>query len=174
VTEHEEKEPTMSTRHTILASPLGDLTVVRDDGGITGLYFPQHWTRPERTAFGTRTEDGFTDVAAQLAEYFAGDRRAFDLPAHAAGTGTQRRVWDLIAAIPYGTTSTYGELARALGDGTTPQEVGAAVGGNPLSIVVGCHRVVGAGGKLTGYAGGLARKRHLLDLESGQQALEAV
>jgi methylated-DNA-[protein]-cysteine S-methyltransferase len=163
----------MSTRHTILASPLGELTVVRDDDGVTGVYFPQHWTRPDRTAFGTRTEDGFADVAAQLAEYFAGARRHFDLPMHAAGTAERRRVWDLIAAIPYGTTSTYGELARALGDGTTPREVGAAVGGNPLSILVGCHRVVGSDGRLTGYAGGLDRKRHLLDLESGQQVLEA-
>jgi methylated-DNA-[protein]-cysteine S-methyltransferase len=163
----------MSTRHTILATPLGDLTVVRDDDGVTGLYFPRHWTRPDRAAFGPRVEDGFEEVAAQLAAYFAGDRRDFDLPTHAAGTGVQRRVWDLLTAIPYGTTVTYGELARALGDGTTPQEVGAAVGSNPLSILVGCHRVVGAGGKLTGYAGGLGRKRHLLDLESGQQVLEA-
>jgi methylated-DNA-[protein]-cysteine S-methyltransferase len=163
----------MSTRHTILSSPLGDLTVVRDDDGVTGVYFPQHWTRPDRTGFGPRVEDGFEDVAAQLAEYFAGERRDFDLPAHATGTDSQRRVWALIAAIPYGETATYGELARKLGDGTTPQEVGAAVGSNPLSILVGCHRVVGAGGALTGYAGGLARKRHLLDLESGQQVLEA-
>jgi methylated-DNA-[protein]-cysteine S-methyltransferase len=163
----------MSTRHTVLASPIGDLTVVRDDDGVTGLYFPHHWTRPDRAAFGPRTEDGFEDVAAQLAEYFAGKRRAFDLPTHATGTDTQRRIWTLIAAIPYGDTATYGELARKLGDGTTPQEVGAAVGSNPLSILVGCHRVVGAGGALTGYAGGLARKRHLLDLESGQQVLEA-
>jgi methylated-DNA-[protein]-cysteine S-methyltransferase len=161
----------MSTRHTILASPLGDLTVVRDDDGVTGVYFPHHWTRPDRTGFGPRADAGFEDVAAQLAEYFAGERRAFDLPVHAAGTSTQRRVWDLIAAIPYGATRTYGELAAALGDGTTAQEVGAAVGANPLSIVVGCHRVVGSGGKLTGYAGGLDRKRRLLDLESGQQAL---
>jgi methylated-DNA-[protein]-cysteine S-methyltransferase len=163
----------MSTRHTVLASPIGDLTVVRDDDGVTGVYFPRHWTRPDRAAFGPRTEDGFEDVAAQLAEYFAGTRRDFDLLTHATGTESQRRVWALIAAIPYGDTATYGELARKLGDGTTAQEVGAAVGSNPLSILVGCHRVVGAGGALTGYAGGLARKRHLLDLESGQQVLEA-
>jgi len=85
----------------------------------------------------------------------------------------QERVWRLIGAIPYGRTATYGELARALGDGTTAQEVGAAVGSNPLSILVGCHRVVGSDGKLTGYAGGLDRKRRLLDLESGQLQLEA-
>jgi len=163
----------MSTRHTILATPIGDLTVVRDDAGITGVYFPHHWTRPDRTAFGPRVEDGFEDVAGQLDEYFAGERREFDLPLHATGDPVQERVWRLIAAIPYGRTATYGELARSLGDGTTAQEVGAAVGSNPLSILVGCHRVVGSDGKLTGYAGGLDRKRRLLDLESEQLQLEA-
>jgi methylated-DNA-[protein]-cysteine S-methyltransferase len=162
----------MSTRHTVLSSPIGDLTVVRDDDGITGLYFPHHWTRPDRTAFGPRTDDGFEDVAAQLAEYFAGERHDFDLPTHTDGDALQRQVWALLAAVPYGSTVTYGHLARVLG--CTAQEVGAAVGRNPLSILVGCHRVVGAGGKLTGYAGGLARKRHLLDLESGQQVLAAM
>ncbi len=163
----------MSTRHTILATPIGDLTVVRDDAGVSGVYYPHHWTRPDRTAFGQRVEAGFEDVAGQLAEYFAGERREFDLPLHAAGDPLQERVWRLIAAIRYGRTATYGELASALGDGTTAQEVGAAVGANPLSILVGCHRVVGGSGKLTGYAGGLDRKRRLLDLESGQQQLEA-
>ena len=161
----------MSTRHTVLPTPIGDLTVVRDDDGVTGVYFPQHWTRPDRSAFGPRTDDGFDDVAGQLAEYLAGTRRDFELPMHASGTALERQVWALIEAIPYGSTVTYGHLARVLG--RTAQEVGAAVGSNPLSILVGCHRVVGAGGKLTGYAGGLARKRHLLDLESGQQVLEA-
>jgi methylated-DNA-[protein]-cysteine S-methyltransferase len=172
VTDHDAKEQTMSTRHTVLSSPIGDLTVVRDDDGVTGVYFPQHWTRPDRTAFGPRTEDGFDDVAAQLAEYFAGDRHDFDLALHADGDALQRQVWALIAAIPYGSTVTYGHLARTLG--RTAQEIGAAVGSNPLSILVGCHRVVGANGKLTGYAGGLDRKRRLLDLESGQQVLGAV
>jgi methylated-DNA-[protein]-cysteine S-methyltransferase len=162
----------MSTRHAVLASPLGDLTVVRDDDGVTGVYFPRHWTRPDRAAFGPRVADGFADVESQLAEYFAGDRRDFDLPVHAEGDAFQRQVWALLRAIPNGSTVTYGHLATVLG--CTPQEVGAAVGANPLSILVGCHRVVGAGGKLTGYAGGLARKRQLLDLESGQQVLEAV
>jgi methylated-DNA-[protein]-cysteine S-methyltransferase len=163
----------MSTRHTVLATPIGDLTVVRDDDGVTGVYFPHHWTRPDRTAFGPRVDHGFEDVAGQLAEYFAGERTAFDLPVHPAGSPLQERVWRLIDAIPYGRTATYGELAEALHDGTTAQEVGAAVGANPLSILVGCHRVVGADGRLTGYAGGLERKRRLLDLESGQQQLEA-
>jgi methylated-DNA-[protein]-cysteine S-methyltransferase len=163
----------MSTRHTILASPIGDLTVVRDDDGVTGVYFPHHWTRPDRSAFGPRVEDGFEDVATQLDEYFAGGRQVFDLPLHPTGSPARQRVWALIAAIPYGSTATYGDLADELGDGTTPREVGAAVGSNPLSILVGCHRVLGANGALTGYAGGLDRKRRLLDLESGQQVLEA-
>ena len=163
----------MSTRHTVLATPIGDLTVVQDDDGVTGVYFPHHWTRPDRVVFGPRVDHGFEDVAGQLAEYFAGERTAFDLPVHPAGSPLQERVWRLIDAIPYGRTATYGELAEVLHDGTTAQEVGAAVGANPLSILVGCHRVVGAGGRLTGYAGGLERKRRLLDLESGQQQLEA-
>jgi methylated-DNA-[protein]-cysteine S-methyltransferase len=162
----------MSTRHAILASPIGDLTVVRDDDGLTGLYFPHHWTRPDRTAFGPPVTAGFEDVATQLAEYLAGDRRTFDLPLHADGDSLQRQVRALLAAIPYGSTVTYGHLARTLG--CSAQEVGAAVGSNPLSILVPCHRVVGSTGKLTGYAGGLDRKRHLLDLESGQQVLGAV
>ena len=163
----------MSTRHTILPTPIGELTVVGDDDGVTGVYFPHHWTRPDRAAFGPRVDHGFEDVAGQLAEYFAGERTAFDLPVHRTGSPLEERVWRLIDAIPYGRTATYGDLARTLGDGTTAQEVGAAVGANPLSILVGCHRVVGSDGKLTGYAGGLDRKRRLLDLESGQQQLEA-
>jgi len=160
-------------RHAIVSTRIGDLTLVASGDALVGVYFPHHWTRPDRTAFGPRVESGFEDVAGQLADYFAGQRREFDLPLHATGDAVQERVWRLIGAIPYGRTATYGELARALGDGTTAQEVGAAVGSNPLSILVGCHRVVGSDGKLTGYAGGLDRKRRLLDLESGQLQLEA-
>jgi methylated-DNA-[protein]-cysteine S-methyltransferase len=108
---------------------------------------------------------GFEDVARQLGEYFAGDRSAFELPLKANGTDFDRRVWELIAEIPYGQTTTYGDLARDLGAGTDPRDVGAAVGRNPLSIVIPCHRVIGSTGKLTGYAGGLERKRALLQIE---------
>ena len=94
--------------------------------------------------------------ATQLAEYFRGERVEFDVPVIADGTELQRRVWDLVRQVPYGQTSTYGRLARELGDGTTPQEVGAAVGRNPLCILIPCHRIVSSTGKLTGYAGGLA------------------
>ena len=151
--------------HALLATSLGELTVVRDDEALTGLYFPRHWPRPDRAAFGPRADAGFEDMARQLGEYLAGDRSAFELPVKANGTDFDRRVWELIAEIPYGQTTTYGDLARDLGAGTDPPDVGAAVGRNPLSIVIPCHRVIGSTGKLTGYAGGLERKRALLQIE---------
>lgn len=155
----------MSTTHTVAASPLGDLTLVADEGRLTGLYFPHHWYRPDPASFGARDDTGFGDVTAQLGEYFAGQREGFDLPLDPRGDDFQHRVWALISAIPYGQTTSYGELARQLGDGTAAKDVGQAVGRNPLSVIVPCHRVVGKDGQLTGYASGLARKRFLLDLE---------
>jgi methylated-DNA-[protein]-cysteine S-methyltransferase len=153
--------------HTTIASRLGDLTVVARDGAVTGLYFPHHWYRPDQASFGERNDAGFHDVREQLTEYLAGHRRGFDLPVRAQGEEFQQRVWDLISQIPYGETVTYGELARDLADGSTAQQVGAAVGRNPVCLLIPCHRVVGAGGKLTGFAGGLRRKRFLLDMERG-------
>ena len=133
---------------------------------MTGLYFPHHWHLPDRAAFGEYRDAGFDDVRRQLDEYLAGERREFDLPVEAAGSPLQERVWRADQRrSPTGQTVSYGELARELGDGVTAQEVGAAVGRNPVSIIVPCHRVVGADGGLTGYAGGLRRKRTLLDLE---------
>lgn len=151
--------------HTVLATRLGELTVVREGDALTGLYFPRHWPRPDRTAFGPRVDEGFGDAARQLGEYLAGDRSAFELSLNVRGSGFDRRVWELITHVPYGQTTTYGELARSLGPGTDPRDVGAAVGRNPLCIVIPCHRVVGSTGKLTGYAGGLGRKRTLLQIE---------
>jgi methylated-DNA-[protein]-cysteine S-methyltransferase len=155
---------TISTAHTILPSPLGELTVVRDDDALVGLYFPDHWRQPDPFGRGPRTDHGFDDAATQLDEYFAGQRQAFDLPLKSRGDPFQQSVWQLLRQIPFGQTVTYGELAGRLGAGA--QQVGRAVGGNPLSIFVPCHRVVGQGGKLTGYAGGLQRKRLLLELEA--------
>src|SRR3954447_5628520 len=157
----------MTATHTVLATRLGEVTVVQDNGALTGLYFPRHWPRPDRSSFGSRAADGFAEVAAQLDGYLAGDRTAFDLRVQAGGSEFDRRVWDLIRAIPYGQATTYGDLARRLGPGTSPRDAGAAVGRNPLCIVIPCHRVIGSTGKLTGYAGGLARKRALLDIEAG-------
>ncbi len=137
------------TEHTVVATRLGELTVVRDGRSLTGLYFPRHWPRPE------------------LDEYLVGQRSTFDLPVEARGTEFQRRVWDLITQVPYGQTTTYGDLARRLGEDVSPQDVGAAVGRNPLCILIPCHRVIGSTGKLSGYAGGLDRKRALLEIERG-------
>lgn len=156
---------TRAAMHTTIGSELGDLTVVARGGAAVGLYFPHHWYLPDRASFGEWSDAGFDDVRDQLGEYLAGERRGFDVPISTHGDERQERVWDLVRQIPYGEAATYGELAKELGDATTPQEVGAAVGHNPVSILVPCHRVVGANGKLTGYAGGLRRKRFLLDLE---------
>jgi methylated-DNA-[protein]-cysteine S-methyltransferase len=156
---------TPAAAHTVLTTSLGELTVVRADGAVTGLYFPRHWPRPDRTSFGPRRDEGFADIARQLGEYLKGDRTEFDLPLRVSGSEFDRRVWDVIAGIPYGETTTYGEIARSLGNGTEPRDVGGAVGRNPVCIIIPCHRVVGATGKLTGYAGGLDRKRALLQTE---------
>jgi methylated-DNA-[protein]-cysteine S-methyltransferase len=159
----------MQTRHTVIDSPLGELTIVADGDTLTGLYFRRHWYRPTSDALGQYTEPAADEVlcqaAGQLHEYFAGQRTHFDLPIALVGESRQRRVWDLLADIGFGQTKSYGELAAELGDGTTAYEVGQAVGRNPLSIIVPCHRVVGKKGSLTGYAGGVKRKRFLLDLE---------
>jgi len=154
----------LTAEHMVHPTRLGDLTIVRDGNALTGLYFPHHWYRPAAASLGLETDRGFDAVRRQLDEYLAGTRTAFELPLKARGSGLQRRVWELIAAVPYAQTATYGELARRMG-GTTAREVGAAVGRNPLSILIPCHRIVGSNGKLTGYAGGLRRKRLLLDLE---------
>ncbi|MEP7023497.1 MAG: methylated-DNA--[protein]-cysteine S-methyltransferase [Actinomycetota bacterium] len=160
---------TGSARHVVVSSPVGELTIVRDDDGLTGLYFPRHWTRPDRSAFGLRVDPasdrGFDAVLAQLGEYFAGERREFELPRSPQGSGLARQVWQLLTEIPYGQTTTYGALAEQVGQGVDARDIGAFVGHNPLSIIIACHRVVGSTGKLTGYAGGLNRKRQLLELE---------
>jgi methylated-DNA-[protein]-cysteine S-methyltransferase len=161
---------TTSTRHVVIDSPIGPLTLVRNDDGLTGLYYPGHWTRPDQTTFGPRVEPsddhGFDEAIAQLREYFAGKRRDFDLSLNPRGSDTAQRVWQLLAEIPYGQTTTYGALAAKVGGGVDPRDIGGFVGANPLSIFIACHRVVGSTGKLTGYAGGLDRKRYLLELEN--------
>lgn len=162
-------QPTASVTpltHTLVKSKLGDLTIVARGEVVSGLYFPHHWYRPDPSGFGAFSETGFDALRQQIGEYLAGERREFAVAVDTGGDEFQRRVWALVRAIPYGTTATYGDLARELGDRSTPQEVGAAVGRNPVCLLVPCHRVVGAAGKLTGYAGGLERKRFLLDLEA--------
>jgi methylated-DNA-[protein]-cysteine S-methyltransferase len=155
----------MSTTHTTIDSPLGELILVAEDETLSGVYFPGHWTRPDPATFGERSERRLEQVERQLAEYFAGERTGFELPTRVAGSEFQRQVWALLREIPYGRTTTYGEIARELGGRALARKVGNAVGHNPLSVIVPCHRVVGSDGRLTGYAGGLERKRFLLELE---------
>ena len=160
---------TATTRHVVIDSPIGPLTLVRDHDGLTGLYYPGHWTRPDQATFGPPVEPsddhGFDEAIAQLHEYFAGERQEFDLPLNPLGSKRARRLWQLLAEIPYGRTTTYGALADKIGIGVDARDIGGFVGANPLSIFIPCHRVVGSNGKLTGYAGGLDRKRYLLELE---------
>jgi methylated-DNA-[protein]-cysteine S-methyltransferase len=151
--------------HTLAQTALGELTIVRDPEAVTGLYYPHHWYRPDPSTFGPPGDDGFDDVIRQLEQYLAGERRSFTVPLRADGEAWQQQVWDLVSRIPYGCTQTYGALAAAVGGDIDARQVGVAVGRNPLCILVPCHRVVSRDGKLTGYAGGLARKRQLLDLE---------
>ncbi|RCG29936.1 methylated-DNA--[protein]-cysteine S-methyltransferase [Sphaerisporangium album] len=155
----------MARTHTVIASPVGDLTAVAEDGVLCGLYFAGQRRHPKPEDLGEPSPSGFEEVRRRLGEYFAGERTAFDLPLAAQGDGFQQKVWKLLEEIPFGQTRTYGDLARDLGDVTLAQAVGAACGRNPVCVIVPCHRVVGADGSLTGYAGGLERKRYLLDLE---------
>jgi methylated-DNA-[protein]-cysteine S-methyltransferase len=160
-------------RYTYIPSPLGELLVTRDDAGLTGLYLPtgRHATTPPPD--GDRDDEAFDDVRIQLAEYFAGRRTVFDLPLNAHGTAFQKRVWTALCEIPYGQTASYGQTAEAIGAPTASRAVGLANGQNPISIIVPCHRVVGANGSLTGYGGGLEAKRWLLEHEKGQAELFA-
>ncbi|MFB4194373.1 methylated-DNA--[protein]-cysteine S-methyltransferase [Streptomyces carpaticus] len=153
--------------HTVIDSPLGPLTAVAEEesGALTGLYFTRHLRMPPPEELGRRVSTGFVAVRGQLAEYFSGERTRFDLPLAPRGNAFQLRVWRLLERIPYGQRRSYGQLARELGDVSLAQAVGSANARNPISVIVPCHRVVGADGSLTGYAGGLARKRFLLELE---------
>ncbi|WP_436756662.1 methylated-DNA--[protein]-cysteine S-methyltransferase [Streptosporangium sp. V21-05] len=155
--------------HTVIASPLGDLLAVAEDGVLSGLYFERHHRGPKPKERGAYDESGFEEVRRQLGEYFAGERTRFELPLAPHGDEFQQQVWKLLREIPFGETRSYGDLARQLGDASLAQRVGAANARNPLSVIVPCHRVVGADGRLTGYAGGLDRKRFLLELEESAE-----
>jgi methylated-DNA-[protein]-cysteine S-methyltransferase len=167
------------TYYTQVDSPLGPLLLLAEGGALTGLYMQepvavdadpwQAWGLAGRTA-GWVADDAvapFPAARAQLAAYFAGQLTEFDLPLALQGTEFQRRVWAKLLTIPYGTTWTYGQLARELGNPNGARAVGLANGRNPVSIIVPCHRVIGSDGKLTGYGGGLPRKAALLDFEFG-------
>ncbi|MFD3454484.1 methylated-DNA--[protein]-cysteine S-methyltransferase [Streptomyces sp. NPDC058691] len=156
--------------HASTDSPVGPLTLVATDGVLSGLYMTEQRHHPPMETFGERrdpAEAPFAQVAEQLRAYFAGELTTFDVPLAMRGTPFQQRVWAALREIPYGTVMTYGGLADKLGSPGASRAVGLANGRNPISIVVPCHRVIGASGSLTGYGGGLGRKRYLLDLERG-------
>lgn len=143
-------------------SPVGELTLVGDASALEELWLPG--SAPARVAK-RGTTPLLQRVADQLAEYFAGDRRDFDIPLAPQGTPFQQRAWNALLYIPYGEVRSYGEQARMIGRPTASRAVGAANGKNPISIIVPCHRVIGANGQLTGYGGGLPLKQWLLEHE---------
>jgi methylated-DNA-[protein]-cysteine S-methyltransferase len=152
------------TYHAFFDSPVGPLLLLSDGRALTGLFMndpsvPEGSVRDDEVA-------PFPLVKAQLTEYFAGERTEFDVPLSLQGTAFQRVVWAHLRDIPYGATISYGELARRIKEPKASRAVGAANGKNPVSIIVPCHRVIGASGKLTGYGGGLPNKKILLDLET--------
>ncbi len=149
--------------YTTVASPIGELLLTAEDGRLTGLYMPAEKHAPPAGA--ARDDAAFAAARAQLGEYFAGRRSSFDVPLAPLGTPFQQRVWDELQRIGYGETITYAELAARIGRPTAIRAAGAANGANPISILIPCHRVIGSDGTLTGYGGGLAAKRFLIDHE---------
>ena len=151
--------------HTVTDSPYGPLTLVADDGLLCGLYMTGQRHRPPEETFGEPDEGWSKEAEDQLTAYFEGELKEFTLEVRLHGTAFQRTVWEQLRRIPHGETRTYGELADALGNPKASRAVGLANGRNPIGIIVPCHRVIGTTGSLTGYGGGLDRKRRLLDHE---------
>lgn len=168
-------------RQGTIATVLGELTLVaardQDGDGLAAIYFPGHWHLPEQSTFGTAVDasadDLFQTVKAQLDEYFDGQRTLFTIPLVPQGNEFSHKVWAMLQDIPFGQTMTYGDIAERLGNKHLAQRVGQVVGRNPISIIIPCHRVIGSDGSLTGYAGGLERKRLLLELEEPAEVTEA-
>ena len=159
------------TAQTTITTPLGKLLLARTARGLAGVWFEGQKHHPEPLAALRRPDDELLRRAAgQLHAYFAGARGGFDVPLDLHGTPFQRAVWQALLAIPPGSTRSYAEIAKALDAAKAVRAVGGAVGRNPLSVIVPCHRVVGSNGALTGYAGGVDRKRALLELERTLEA----
>lgn len=163
---------TATTYYTYIDSPLCRLLVRGDGEFVTGLFMRGHIGSPGHEASWQASDAPFAAVREQLAEYFAGERQQFDVPLKLVGTPFQRRVWQALVRIPFGTTITYGQLAQRVGQPTASRAVGHANSRNPVSIIVPCHRVIGADGKLTGYAGGVDKKQWLLAWERSATVAE--
>ncbi|WP_261817023.1 methylated-DNA--[protein]-cysteine S-methyltransferase [Vibrio gallicus] len=150
---------------TTFASRLGSITAQCSDKGITGIWFEQHTTKPQLPGQSSDDHPYLQDTKHQLTQYFANQRRHFDLPLDLQGTAFQLQIWEQLTCIPFGETRTYKQLAEAINNPQSVRAVGAANGKNPISIIVPCHRVIGVNRTLTGYAGGIERKQALLELE---------
>ncbi len=164
---------TPSADHTathVVSSPVGELVLLASDQGLSGLYFGHRIDRA-RLPTGGATQPILKAAAAQLGEYFAGKRERFELALDPAGTEFQRAVWQQLRRIPYGETASYRDIAERLGNPGAVRAVGMANGANPISIIVPCHRVIGADGSLTGFGGGLDIKRQLLEHEGALLAI---
>ncbi len=153
------------THYRTFESPIGVLTLAGEGDYLTNLVLEDAAHPPTDRVGWVEEPTAFPDVAEQLQGYFAGERTEFEVALRPAGTYFQRSVWDALKEIPYGETRSYGDIARAVGRPGASRAVGLANGRNPIAIIVACHRVIGADGSLTGYGGGLAVKRALLDLE---------
>jgi methylated-DNA-[protein]-cysteine S-methyltransferase len=162
---------TATTRYRHLDSPVGRIRLVGRDEVLTGLYLADHHRCPPPPAEWWVDEEAFEAPRQQLEEYFDGSRREFDVELDLRGSPFQVEVWTALRAIPYGVTTSYASIARAVGRPAAVRAVGAANGRNPISIIVPCHRVIGADGSLTGYGWGVDRKAWLLDHERGAQSL---
>jgi methylated-DNA-[protein]-cysteine S-methyltransferase len=152
--------------YTTLDSPVGALFLTSNGEAITELFMEKHKGGPKPIGDWRRDDGLFREAADQLGSYFAGELTEFDLPLATAGAPFQQRVWTELRKIPYGSTISYGELARQVGNPKASRAVGAANGSNPISIIIPCHRVIGSNGKLTGYGGGIERKKFLLEFEA--------
>ncbi len=151
--------------YTIFSSRLGDVTIQANDDGLLGIWFETYTTKPKELGREDRKHNVLAEACKQLTEYFEGSRKIFDVPLAAKGTDFQKQVWQALTQIPFGETWSYQDLANAIGNPKAVRAVGLANGKNPISVIVPCHRVIGKSGKLTGYAGGLERKKALLTLE---------
>jgi|688.fasta_scaffold647744_1 methylated-DNA-[protein]-cysteine S-methyltransferase len=152
-------------------SPIGPLTLVGRGPTLTNLRMAEQSHEPDRSSWQSAEAGAFDSVVAQLDAYFAGDLNSFDVAVELTGTSFQRRVWAALQTIAYGETRTYGQVAEQIGAPGAARAVGLAIGRNPVSIIVPCHRVIGSSGRLTGYAAGLDRKRTLLALEKGEKEM---
>jgi methylated-DNA-[protein]-cysteine S-methyltransferase len=153
-------------------SPQGRMLLVAEDDGLCGVYFDGQKYFPRIDGLKDARHALLRQARRELAEYFGGTRKRFETPLAPEGTPFQKSVWKAISTVAFGETISYGELARRAGSAGSARAAGAATGRNPIGVIVPCHRIVGAGGSLTGYAGGLDRKRALLALESGARELQ--